>query len=944
MATFNGTTDRDILVGTPDDDVLNGLEGDDSLEGGMGGDQLLGGSGFDFAEYSNSSVGVDVDLLFHTARGGDADGDTFDSIEGLWGSQYSDVLRGDGGSNYLIGFDGDDVLEGRGTELNGAEVIDGGNGYDTSSYQSSAEGVQVNLFAGTASGGDAEHDQLISIEALIGSNFADVLIGDDGDNVLTGLDGDDRLEGLGGADSLLGGAGTDQLLGGDGDDRLEGGAGADQIDGWAGRNLASYRGDSAGVLVNLSTGIMQGGAAGDVLTNIQGVEGSAWNDVLIGGSVGNDLLGSGGDDQLDGGGGDDSLDGGAGADTLTGSAGNDTADYRSSAEAVSVALATIGRPFSLASGGDAAGDVLIDIENLVGSEFFDTLVGDEGNNKLEGLGGPDFLRGEAGDDTLDAGEGSGVMWGGAGNDTLIGDSVEAQAMYDDSPGPVQVDLQTGIATDGFGTIDTLVGIPNAVGSSFADSLSGNASGNFLLGGEGNDFLDGRAGDDQLQGQLGDDTLIASAGDDVLNGGEGRDTAVFSSVRADYVISTTGPASATVVDQRFGSPDGRDTLIDIERIVFADGAQSAPVITSNSGGAFASIDFDENTTAAVTTVAATDPDAGTALRYSIVSTGDAGNFTINESTGALTFVAPPDFETPSDSGTDNIYNVTVRVTDGLFTDSQAIEVTVRDVVVETTTTIRGTAGWDFLSGTSGNERLLGLGGNDWLDGRGGADTLDGGAGVDAATYQYSPGAVTVNLAIGLGKGGDAQGDSLTGIERLWGSRFGDTLRGDAGANVLWGWAGNDVLSGDGGDDELFGDAVVGGAPGNHGLAGGPGQGRRCGGAGADSFVFNTRLPGNADVILDFNANATDKIVLDRTTDPTIFASIGDTLDSSEFRVNAAGTAQDADDYILYSSNTGALYYDADGKGAGAKFLVATVLVWPGTLDYTDFTTVTPSGLL
>src|SRR6185295_9582464 len=109
-------------------------------------------------------------------------------------------------------------------------------------------------------------------------------------------------------------------------------------------------------------------------------------------------------------------------------------------------------------------------------------------------------------------------------------------------------------------------------------------------------------------------------------------------------------------------------------VTVSAVNDAPVITSDGGGASAALSVAENTTA-VTTVAATDVDIGTTLTYSIIGGADAARFTIDSSTGALSFVAPPDFETPTDVGSNNVYNVVVQTSDGTLTDSQAIAVTV-----------------------------------------------------------------------------------------------------------------------------------------------------------------------------------------------------------------------------------------------------------------------------
>ena len=105
----------------------------------------------------------------------------------------------------------------------------------------------------------------------------------------------------------------------------------------------------------------------------------------------------------------------------------------------------------------------------------------------------------------------------------------------------------------------------------------------------------------------------------------------------------------------------------------------PVITSNGGGATAAVNAAENQTA-VTTVTATDGNAGDTLTYSLSGGADSAKFSINSSTGVLTFVAAPDFETPTDAGGNNVYDVQVTVNDGNGgTDAQDIAVTVTDVV-------------------------------------------------------------------------------------------------------------------------------------------------------------------------------------------------------------------------------------------------------------------------
>ena len=104
-----------------------------------------------------------------------------------------------------------------------------------------------------------------------------------------------------------------------------------------------------------------------------------------------------------------------------------------------------------------------------------------------------------------------------------------------------------------------------------------------------------------------------------------------------------------------------------------GPNAPPVISSP-----ATASFPENAAGTVLTVTATDPDAGQTLSYTIIGGADAAKFTINGTTGALAFVTAPDFEAPTDSGANNVYDVTVQASDGNGgIATQAIAVTVTD---------------------------------------------------------------------------------------------------------------------------------------------------------------------------------------------------------------------------------------------------------------------------
>jgi len=164
--------------------------------------------------------------------------------------------------------------------------------------------------------------------------------------------------------------------------------------------------------------------------------------------------------------------------------------------------------------------------------------------------------------------------------------------------------------------------------------------------------------------------------------------------AKFAINSSTGALTFAVAPDFETPTdvGTDNIYDVT-VQVSDGTltdtqaisvtvtslnDNTPTITSNGGGASAAVNMAENSTA-VTTVTATDADLpGDTLAYSITGGADAAKFAINSSTGALTFALSPDFETPTDVGTDNVYDVTVQVSDGSLIDTQAISVTVTPV--------------------------------------------------------------------------------------------------------------------------------------------------------------------------------------------------------------------------------------------------------------------------
>lgn len=225
----------DTIYGDAGTNLLWGNDGNDTFVGGPGVDSFAGGAGIDTVRYdSTATSGVHVDLTQNVASGGDAAGDTFNSIENLIGTRFNDTLIGNAAGNHLSGGDGNDVLYGQagddtleggwgddtlfggaGNDVlqggighdrmwgndgndtfkgdNGMDVIDGGAGIDTVDYSASPGAVIVNLALGTGAGNDAAGDTFVSIESAIGSAFDDELIAGPGTRDLTGGAGADTF-------------------------------------------------------------------------------------------------------------------------------------------------------------------------------------------------------------------------------------------------------------------------------------------------------------------------------------------------------------------------------------------------------------------------------------------------------------------------------------------------------------------------------------------------------------------------------------------------------------------------------------------------------------------------------------------------------------------------------------------------------------------------------
>jgi Ca2+-binding RTX toxin-like protein len=302
---LDGTNTANNLEGGAGADSLYGYGGNDTLTGGVGNDILDGGADTDTASYTGATGAVIVYLWGSQATGADGT-DTLTSIENLIGSGFNDRLDGTNTANNLEGGAGADSLyayAGNDTLLGGAgnDVLDGGANIDTASYAGATGAVTVYLWGSQATGADGT-DTLTSIENLTGSAF------------------NDRLDGDNGANSLDGGAAADSVYAYAGNDTLLGGAGNDVLDGGADIDTASYAGATGAVTAYLWNSQVTGADGTDMLTGIENLIGSAFNDRLDGTNSANNLDGGAGSDSLNGYGGNDTLIGGAGNDVLEGGA------------------------------------------------------------------------------------------------------------------------------------------------------------------------------------------------------------------------------------------------------------------------------------------------------------------------------------------------------------------------------------------------------------------------------------------------------------------------------------------------------------------------------------------------------------------------------------------------------------------------------------------------
>jgi Ca2+-binding RTX toxin-like protein len=947
-----GAAGGDRILGNGGNDTLFGNTENDYITGGLGDDRLNGGAGTDRAGYYQTDAavgGVRLSLLLQgqPQDTGSQGMDTLLDFEQLSGTPFSDQLIGDDQANWLWGSaayidEGDvsstnnDTLDGQGGDDllmvgTGNHVLLGGPGIDTIAFTENGgpdPAIEVSLDQqGSAQITGAGSWYLFDIENLSGGRADDQLSGDGNANILAGGDGADKLFGNGGDDRLLGDGEMDIEFGrlgytgpvtlfetdrGAGDDLLDGGVGADVMIGGAGND--TYVVDDAADLVAEA----EANGTDTVRSSITFALGANLENLNLtgagiidgtGNSLANVITGNSAANLLKGAEGDDTLDGGAGVDKLFGGAGNDTFIVDNAGDAVtedaSAGVDTVRSSIAYTLG--------VNLENLTltgaaaisgtGNTLSNTIIGNSAANVLSGGTGNDTLDGAGGADTLN---------GDIGNDVYVVDASGDRVIETSATGGIDT-VMASLSYILGANVENLILIGtatiNGTGNALANQLTGNSAAN---------RLDGGAGADVMTGGAGNDTFIADSSTDraiELSDTDGTDTvqASVSFILGAFVENLTltgsaaingtgnalanfivGNAAANVLNGgagadllRGGAGDDRYTVDNAgDRVVETSDADGVDTVTSSV--TFALSSFVENLT--LTGSGSINGTGNTLANYLI---GNAGANVLDGRAGAdlMKGGAGNDTYVVDDAG-DRIAEAAAA--DGTDLVKSSVSFTLGNFVENLTLT-----GTSVINGT-GNGAAISIIGNaaaNILDGRGGADFMRGGAGDDtymvddvadrAVELAAGDGLDSVNSSVSFTLAAFVENLTLTGSAAInaTGNSAGNALTGNAAANLLNGMAGSDTLQG---------------------------------GGGADGFLFTTALDGtNVDRILDFQVGVDDILLKN-----SVFTGLATgALAAGAFNTGAAAT--EADDRIIYDPTTGALFFDADGNGAGAALQFATL---------------------
>lgn len=972
----------DMIIGGA---VLRGEDGNDFLAVGAPptGELLDGGADFDVASFllaGDAGVVVDLRLQGVGQQVRPAETVTLVSIEGVIGSQGADSLIGTDAANLLVGNAADDTLIGGG----GADTLYGGmlpgallpqplpaasdipllnisgivpaasfsNEYDPGAdYLDGGAGADLMVAGRGAATFIVDDMNDTAIGALIDPIGNGVLVNAWMDTVRASVDYTldatvDVLVQTGTADiDGFGNAGANWMTPNAGQNHLDAGGGYDVLD---------FGAAGAAVAVSLLAGTGSAGiAAGDSYVNFEELRGSAHGDTLLGIGAGGKVFGQGGNDLIRA---------APGAETINGGEGIDTISYADADAAIDVPFFGVGHD---ANGGAAAGDILLDVEVLIGSAFNDFMKVQSPAERipmqLEGGGGDDTLSGFLYAETLIGGEGADSIYGNVGNDLITGGAGNDTIEGGHSGLPkIDTAIFSGASTDylvsavftgrawrsGDGYVvtwapvitiaDQRAGQPDGTDQvvfvenfrfsdgdrSFGFSYAGTSAYETITGGGGDDTIGGGGPDgDVIYGGNGNDILTAGS----LYGEAGNDTLIGSAVVVDALFGGDGNDSLLAGGGRDSSSGGAgddhvdagDNLADPDVGELATGDDGNDTVIGGAGrhtlegGA-----GDDSLSGGV----GMDTLRGGAGRDTLDGGADAdlleggnGNDTFildaldsfNDAGGSDTLIVT--FTCTLGAGFENLVLAGAGPIDGTG-NAAANAITGNDAANR----LSGLDGADSLSGGNGKDTLLGGEGNDTLAGGGLADLLDGGLGDDTYiaanndTILDAGGIDTVMIGATTTLGAGLEHLVLTGTAAIsgTGNAAGNSITGNLGGNLLGGLDGADSLNGVRGDDTLVG---------------GPGDDTLAGGRGADAFRYASAAEG-ADVIFGY-IGSEDRVEISAAGFGAGLGAGMDLVAAGRYAQNAAGTATAGQGQFLFSTITRHLSWDADGTGGIAAVLIA-----------------------
>jgi VCBS repeat-containing protein len=409
-----------------------------------------------------------------------------------------------------------------------------------------------------------------------------IIEGTSGADALTGTTGDDLINGLEDNDTLTGGEGNDSIWGDDGDDTLHGGQGGDML--YGGQGDDNLRGGAGNDIYRWSPG------DGSDVINEENLDGN--DRIEIGGGLT-------ADDMVFTRDGNNLIITAPSGETLTVASHAYVDPWGKTKYRVESMSFDDGSTLSLTSVGltydSAAGD-----ETFLGYAGNDTYRWSPGNGSdvinEDNRGGNDRIEisgGLTADDMVFTLDGNNLIITAPSGETLTVAShayvdpwgktkyrVESMSFDDGST----LNLAGGIPTriDGTAGDDTLTGGAGQeiiVGDDGADVINGAGGADLLFGGNDADVINGGTGNDWLYGDAGDDTLTGGEGNDTIDGGADSDTVIYSGDAIDYSVTDNEDGTYTITDMRAGSPDGTDTVTEVEFFQFADGTYSAGVLVA-----------------------------------------------------------------------------------------------------------------------------------------------------------------------------------------------------------------------------------------------------------------------------------------------------------------------------------------------------------------------------